>query len=202
MQGVVLLCALSPSVAAAPSIRCSVERPQPLTRLAGRMRLIVYSARSCFEVLELPFDDVLPGKGREPIVHVAEAVEYLQIHSLYRKSAADRPLFRHMTQFLLFGDYRSDLLDMHEGIADGGPSLIGQDWVQTAVTAINNLTSDGRVTLAKNHGKKLIDPIPFEPIGASSRFLTYQWLCIHSTFTSASRTPGNHHGDKLEGITG
>ncbi len=120
---------------------------------------------------------------------LVEAVEYLRIHHLYKKSAIDRPLFRHMTQFFLVGDYRSNLLDMLEGVADTDPGLIHQDWIQTAVTDMDNLTSNGRVTLTKNYGKKLIDPIPFEPIGAPSRFLTYQWLGIRSTFHSASRTP-------------
>jgi hypothetical protein len=78
---------------------------------------------------------------------------------------------------------------MLEGVADADPGLIHQDWIQTAVADMDNLTSDGRVTLAKNHGKKLMDPIHFEPIGAPSRFLTYQWLGIHSTFNSALRTP-------------
>jgi hypothetical protein len=145
----------------------------------------------------------IPPTRRSADVHqrLAEAIEYLQIHRLYKTSAANRPLFRHMTQFFLVGDYRSDLLDMLEGVADADPTLIRQDWVQTAVTDMNNLTSDGRVTLAKNYGKKLIDPIPFEPIGAPSRFLTYQWLGIHSTFNSASRTPGTHHWAEHEGIT-
>jgi hypothetical protein len=106
-----------------------------------------------------------------------------------------------MTQFFLVGDYRSDLLDMLEGVADADPSLIHQDWVQTAVTEMNNLTSDGRVTLVKNYGKKLANPIPFEPIGTPSRFLTYQWLGTHSTFNCASRTPGNHHWAEHEGST-
>jgi hypothetical protein len=133
----------------------------------------------------------IPPTQRSAEVHqrLVEAVEYLRIHRLYKKSAADRPLFRHMTQFFLVGDYRSDLLDMLEGVADADPGLIHRDWIQTAVADMDNLTSDGRVTLAKNYGKKLMDPIPFESIGAPSRFLTYQWLGIHSTFNSALRTP-------------
>jgi hypothetical protein len=133
----------------------------------------------------------IPPTRRSADVHqrLFDAVEYLRIHRLYKKTAADRPPFRHMTQFFLVGDYRSDLLGMLEGVADTDPGLIHQDWVQTAVADMDDLTSDGRVILVKNYGKKLIDPIPFEPIGAPSRFLTYQWLGIHSTFNSAPRTP-------------
>lgn len=38
--------------------------------------------------------------------------------------------------------------------------LIHQEWVQAAVTDMRQLVVDGRVTLVKNHGRKLIDPIP------------------------------------------
>jgi hypothetical protein len=44
--------------------------------------------------------------------------------------------------------------------------------VQAAVTAMRQLVVDGRVTLVKNYGLKLIDPIPFEPLGEPCRFLT------------------------------
>ncbi len=87
-----------------------------------------------------------------------------------------------MTQTFLIGDYRSDLLDMLQGIADADPALIRQDWVRAAVGDMRQLASDGRVILAKNYGKKLIDPIPFEPPGEPSRFLTYQWTLIQRTF--------------------
>ena len=56
MQGIILLCSTSSNVAALASFRRSVERPPPLILLAGRMRLIVYSARRCFEVLEQQLD--------------------------------------------------------------------------------------------------------------------------------------------------
>jgi hypothetical protein len=115
---------------------------------------------------------------------LAEAVEYLRIHRGYKKSSSDRSLFRHMTQFFLVGDYRSDLLDILQGIADGDPTLVRESWVQTALEDLNHLTSQGRVTLVKNYGRKLIDPIPFEAVGAPSRFLTYQWLHIRKIFES------------------
>ncbi len=114
-----------------------------------------------------------------------EAIEYLRIHRLYKKSNAERPLFRHMTQFFIVGDYRSDLLDMLQGVADADPTLIHQPWIRAAVEDMEDLTNDGRVTLVKNYGKKLVDPIPFEPITAPSRFLTCEWLHIRRTFDAA-----------------
>ena len=53
-----------------------------------------------------------------------------------------------------------------------------------------DLAPGGQVTLVKNYGKRLIDPIPLEPIGAPSRFLTYQWLTIRRTFERAG-VPAN-----------
>ena len=94
-------------------------------------------------------------------------------------------MFRHLTQFFLVGDYRSDLLDMLQGLADADPSLIGEKWVRSAYDDMADLAPGGQVTLVKNYGKRLIDPIPFEPIGAPSRFLTHQWLTIRRTFDGA-----------------
>ena len=111
-----------------------------------------------------------------------EAIVYLRIHRLYQKSAVEKPLFRHLTQFFLIGDYRSDLLDMLQGVADADPDLIGEDWVRDAVEDMNELTCDGQVTLVKNYGRKLVDPIPFEPVGLPSRLLTYEWLHIRKAF--------------------
>jgi hypothetical protein len=111
-----------------------------------------------------------------------EAIEYLRIHRLYKSSRTSRPLFAHMTQTFLIGDYRSGLLDMLQGIADADPALIRQDWVQDAVGDMHQRAPDGRVILVKNYGRALIDPIPFEPLGEPSRFLTYQWALIQRTF--------------------
>ncbi len=105
-----------------------------------------------------------------------EAIEYLRPRHLYKKTSADRPLFRHMTQPFLVGDYRSDLLNMLSGVADAHPTLAGEAWVAEAVHDMNALSVDGRVVLAKNYGRKLIDPIPLEAVGEPSPFLTYQWL--------------------------
>jgi|GEM_PF-5971372 len=118
-----------------------------------------------------------------------EAIEYLRIHRLYKKSESDRPLFRHMTQSFLVGDYRSDLLDMLGGVADADPGLISRGWVRDALEEMDSLTTEGRVTLVKNYGRALIDPIPFEAIGAPSRFLSYQWLRIRRAFGEASDAP-------------
>lgn len=128
----------------------------------------------------------IPPENRSADVQerLAAAVEYLRIHRLYKKSTADRPLVRHLTQFFLVGDYRSDLLDMLQAVADADPHFIGEDWVRDACDDMEGLTDAGRVPLVKNYGRKLIDPIPFERVGASSRFLTYQWLRIRRTFES------------------
>lgn len=105
-----------------------------------------------------------------------EAIEYLRPRRLYKKTGTDQPLFRHMKQSFLVGDYRFDLLDMLSGVADADPTLVREDWVAEAVEDMNTLTVDGRVILAKNYGRKLIDPIPLEAVGEPSRFLTYQWI--------------------------
>ena len=65
---------------------------------------------------------------------------------------------------------------MLSAIADADPALADEGWVAEAVDDMHALAPDGRVVLAKNYGRKLIDPIPFEPIGKPSRFLTYQWV--------------------------
>jgi hypothetical protein len=91
-----------------------------------------------------------------------------------------------MTQSFLIGDYRSDLLDLLQGIADADPALMRHDWVQAAVDDMRQLAADGRVTLVKNYGRKVINPIPFEPVGEPSRFLTYQWTLIQEAFAAAA----------------
>ena len=119
----------------------------------------------------------IPPAERSPAAkeRLAEAIEYLRIHRVYKRSSADKPLFRHMTQFFIAGDYRSNLLDVLEGLAEANPKLISEDWIQDAVRAVEDLAPDGKIPLVKNYGRKLIEPIPFEPIGKPSRFLTYQW---------------------------
>jgi hypothetical protein len=107
-----------------------------------------------------------------------EAIAYLRARRLYKRSGNDTPLFRHMTQFFLIGDYRYDLIDMLAGVADADPALINEDWVSQAVEIVDNLTNNGRVTLVKNYGRHLIDPIPLEPIGEPSRFLTHRWQYV------------------------
>ncbi len=109
-------------------------------------------------------------------VRLDEAIDYLRPRRLYKKSSSDQALFRHMKQPFLVGDYRFDLLDMLSGIADADPTLAHEDWVSEAIDDMNELAIDGRVVLVKNYGRKLIDPIPLEPIGQPSRFLTYEWL--------------------------
>lgn len=115
-------------------------------------------------------------RSAEVELRLNQAIEYLRPRRLYKKTGTDQPVVRHMTTPFIIGDYRSDLLDMLAGIADADPALVDQDWVGEAVRDMDALTSDDRVVLAKNYGRKLIDPIPLEPVGEPSRFLTYQWL--------------------------
>ena len=126
----------------------------------------------------------VPPSDRSAIVRqrIDEAIDYLRIHRIYRKTSNNKPLFRHMTQFFLVGDYRSHLLDALEGLADADASLIEQDWVQDALADVEALTQDDRIPLVKNYGRKLMYPIPVEEIGEPSRFLTLQWLRILKSF--------------------
>jgi hypothetical protein len=147
---------------------------------------------SCFHGVAAAFRAfaAIPAERRSEDVRrrIREAVDYLRIHRLYKKSSEERPLFRHMTEFFLVGDYRSDLLDLLQGVADADPDLGGEDWVRRAVQEMDQLAPDGRVPLVKNYAKKLIDPIPFEPVGGSSRFLTYQWLRVRASLTGSPST--------------
>lgn len=130
----------------------------------------------------------IPSSRRTPAMQqrLDEALAYLRLRRLYRKTTSDRPLFRHMLQPFLVGDYRYGLLDMLQGIVDADSSLIGEQWVRESVEAMEALTDDqGRVPLVKNYGRGLMDPIPLEPVGEPSRFLTYQWVRIRSTFDAA-----------------
>jgi hypothetical protein len=117
-----------------------------------------------------------------------QAAEYLRIHRLYKSSKTGRPLFRHMNQPFLIGDYRTDLLDMLQGIADADPALASKDWVQAAVSDRRELAPGGRVVLTKNYGKRLIDPIPFEQLGQPSGFLTYQRTLIQRILGAGTGT--------------
>ena len=112
-----------------------------------------------------------------------DAIDYLRPRRLYKKTSKDQPLFRHMKQSFLVGDYRFDLLDMLSGIADADPTLVQEDWVTEAVDDMTALAVDGRIVLAKNYGRKLIDPIPLERVGEPSRFLTYQWIKTQRGFS-------------------
>lgn len=122
----------------------------------------------------------IPAHRRSPgvVERLEEAMRYLEMHRLYKKSSVDAPLFRHMTQFCLVGDYRSNLLDMLGALADFDPRVGRYEWVTDALRDMNRLAPEGRVPLVKNYGRKLIDPIPLETVGLPSRFLTYQWLMI------------------------
>ncbi len=129
----------------------------------------------------------IPPKRRSADVRsrLNEALEYLRVHHLYKRSKGDRALFRHMTEPFLSGDYRSGLLDMLQGVADADPKLIRKPWVRSAASDMEALTIVGRVPLLKNYGRALMSPIPLEPLGQPSRFLTYQWLCVRESFSPA-----------------
>ncbi len=148
---------------------------------------------SCYHGVAAAFRALaaIPAERRTPEIRqrLDEAIDYLGIHRLYRNSKTGRPLFRHMTQPFLIGDYRSDLLDMLQGIADADPALIQRDWVQAAAGDMRQLAPGGRVILVKNYGRRLIDPIPFEPPGEPSRFLTYQWTLLQRTFDAGTNAP-------------
>ena len=121
-------------------------------------------------------------RTREQAERIRAALRYLEIHRGYRKSTGDKPLFRHLTEFFLFGNYRSHLIDVLEAIADADPDLVRTAWVRDAVSAVDQVSVDGRVVLAKNYPTRLIDPLPFEPVGKPSRLLTYQWLRVRQKF--------------------
>ena len=135
---------------------------------------------SCYHGVAAAFRALaaIPAEKRTADVErrLEQAIQHLRPRRLYKKTTTDQPLFRHMKQFFLVGDYRFDLLDMLAGIADADPTLVNEDWVAEAIADMQATTLGGRVTLVKNYGRKLLDPIPFEPVGKHSRFLTYQWL--------------------------
>ncbi len=81
-----------------------------------------------------------------------------------------------MTRFFFAGDYRSHLIDILEGVADADPALGKEQWVRDTVDTVDKLTEEGRVPLLNNYARSLIEPLPFEPMGEPSRFLTLQWL--------------------------
>jgi hypothetical protein len=111
-----------------------------------------------------------------------EALQYLEIHRVWKKSSDDKPLFRHMTRFFLHGGYRFHLIDVLEGMADADPKMIRKPWVQEAVDTVDALTVDGKVPLVMNYPNEIIDPLPLEAVGKPSRFLTYQWLQVKKRF--------------------
>jgi len=126
----------------------------------------------------------IPPAQRTPSVEsrIDDALQYLRIHRVFRRTRDDKPLFRHLTRFFLTGGYRCHLIDVLESIADANATLIGQEWVRRTVETMEGFTVDGKVPLLKNYPSRLIDPLPFEPVGEPSRFLTYQWLLVKRKF--------------------
>ena len=137
---------------------------------------------SCFHGVAGAFRALaaVPPEKRWPALEtrLAEAVEYLRARRLYKQTASDRPVVRHLVRPFLAGDYRSDLLDMLHAMADlRDPDLIQEAWVQDAVADMDGLTVCGRVMLATDYSKRIL-AAPFESIGEPSRFLTYEWELV------------------------
>ena len=133
----------------------------------------------------------VPSSLRSPAVRerLDEAIAYLRLRRLYRKSTSDKPLFRHMTQPFLLGDYRSSLLDMLQGLADADPTLAKEEWVRGSMEAMEALTDEGRVPLVRNYGRALLDEVPLESVGEPSRLLTYQWVRVRRTLEAGAQGP-------------
>jgi hypothetical protein len=110
------------------------------------------------------------------------ALAYLKIHRVFKKSNEDKPLFRSMTQFFLWGDHRVHLIDVLEGIADADPTLGCMEWVREAIEVVEELAESGKIRLLGNARNLLVHPLAFERIGEPSRFLTYQWLLVKQKF--------------------
>lgn len=126
----------------------------------------------------------IPAGARDPLVRerLAQAVAWLRRHHVYKRSAGDRPIFRHMTQFFLHGGYRFHLIDVLEGLSQADPALIHEPWVAAAVADVEALCPEGRVPLVKNYDSHFLDPHPLEAVGAPSRFLTLQWWRTRRNF--------------------
>lgn len=113
---------------------------------------------------------------------IQDAVQYLRIHRAYKKSKEDKPLTRYLTQFFLYGSYRSHLIDVLDGLANADRELVKEAWVKEALEAVESLTTTGRVPLVKNYSTKIVDPLPLERVGRPSKLLTYQWLILKKNF--------------------
>ena len=129
-----------PSGGSSTTSGSTTRTPGPAAPSSGRIRHPVnygcWDSVSCYHGVAGAFRAfaAIPVEHRTPEIteRLEQALEYLRIHRLYKRSTLDKPLFRHLTQFFLVGDYRSDLLDMLQGLADADPSLIGEEWVAAA----------------------------------------------------------------------
>ena len=112
---------------------------------------------------------------------LTEAVSYLRARRLYKRTGGDTPVVRHLVRPFLVGDYRSSLLDMLHGIADTDDSgLHTEPWVRSAVEDMEGLTEDGKVPLATNYARRLVDDGALETLGEPSRFLTHEWEVVRA----------------------
>ncbi len=110
------------------------------------------------------------------------ALAYLKIHRVFKKSNSEKPLFRSVRKFYLWGDYRVHIIDVLEGIADADPTLGGMQWVREAIEAVDELAESGKIKLSENARNLLLHPLAFERVGKPSPFLTYQWLRVKQRF--------------------
>jgi hypothetical protein len=123
-------------------------------------------------------------RSRRDREQLAAAIRYLAVHRAYKKSAADKPLFRHMTQFFLHGNYRFHLLDVLEGLSLADRRLARETWVKEALSDMEAHLVDRRVPLVRNYDTKMkgLDPLPLETTGEPSPLLTIQWLRTKKRF--------------------
>ncbi len=109
---------------------------------------------------------------------IKDALRYLEIHKVFRKTTTGEPMFRHLTNFFIFGQWRMNLLDIVEIILDAEPEIAGDQWIQDAIYEIDRHTVEGRILHKTDYRTFLDDPIELEPMGVPSFFLTLQWMKI------------------------
>lgn len=141
---------------------------------------------SCYHGVVATFETLaaIPPRKRSDDVksRIQDAVQYLRIHRAFKKSKEDKPLFRHLTQFFLYGSYRSHLIDVLHALTNADRELVKETWVKEALEAVESLTITGRVPLVKNYPTKIVDPLPLERVGSPSKLLTHQWLVVKKSF--------------------
>lgn len=135
---------------------------------------------SCYHgvVASLSLLASIPSAFRTPEIRsrIKEALRYLEIHRVFRKTKSGEPMFRHMTNFFIFGQWRMNLLDIVETILDAEPETAAAPWLHEALEEIDRHCVEGRIIHKTEYRTFLVDPPEFESTGVPSYFLTYQWL--------------------------